>query len=356
MGDTNIEWATKVWNPTRGCRRVSSGCEHCYAERQAARHAGPGGAYEGLVAIGKNGPRWTGEARFLPHKLAEPFGWGGHHRVFVDSMSDLFYEGFFDEQIAAVFGVMAACPQHDFLVLTKRIEQAADWFRWVSSGRQPRAWCVGEAARLLEGFTHQGDLHEWPLPNVWLGVSVEDQATADERIPLLLKTPAAVHFVSAEPLLGRVNICQVPDSATRPMEFSARYTPLGDLDWVIVGGESGPGARPFDVAWARLLVETCAEAGVACFVKQLGARPWDSGLAERALGHRVASESVVEDFRLKLADRKGGAPAEWPLSLRVRQFPRSATNPQEFISASRAGEKQEEGAQTGAKTPAIPTA
>jgi protein gp37 len=153
-----------------------------------------------------------------------------------------------------------------------------------------------------EAFAEETDGEAWPIRNVWLGVSAENQETADERVPLLLQTPAAVRFVSAEPLLGHINFCYVPDDKTRP-EYSARYSPLGDLDWIIVGGESGPSARPCDVAWVRSIVEQCKEAGTACFVKQLGARPTILGLSAKTF------------------DRKGGDMAEWPADLRVRQFP-----------------------------------
>jgi protein gp37 len=344
VGDTKIQWATKSWNPTRGCRRVSPGCEHCYAEKQAYRHSGPGRPYEGLVELGRQGPRWTGEARFLDKKLREPLSWPAGQRVFVNSMSDLFFEEFTNEEIAAVFGVMGACPQHDFLVLTKRPARARAWFRWIGE-----AWgknlVTGQASRIetdpITSIQIQagrrvdlparqvgaGAFARWPLPNVWLGVSVEDQRRADERIPTLLELPAAVRFVSAEPLLGRVNICQVPDPKTRPMEFSARYTPLGDLDWVIVGGESGPGARPMDLAWARLLVSTCREANVPCFVKQLGADP----LMEPG------------PTSWPCTDPKGGDPDEWPKDLRVRQFPRTQRlNASGEVASSVDAEKEEE--------------
>jgi protein gp37 len=333
VGDTKIEWATRVWNPTRGCRRVSPGCENCYAERQAIRHSGPGRPYEGLVVLGRHGPRWTGEGRFLPNKLDEPLRWAGHQRVFVDSMSDLFYEGFHDDEIAAVFGVMAACPQHDFLVLTKRPERARAWFGSIGSAGWAERRCHSAAALWMRnGLPHPRD-NTWPLPNVWIGVSVEDQERADERIPLLLQLPAAVRFVSAEPLVGPVDLSPylagarlVPRPASldpRAATYPARLAvPAPRLDWVIVGGESGPGARPMDLQWARQVVQACAAGGVPCFVKQLGAAPI-SGRMDDYVGRRTFmwNGGYAQRLAMVLADRKGGDPAEWPQDLRTRRFP-----------------------------------
>lgn len=229
MADTKIEWATKVWNFTRGCRRVSSGCGGavgeggCYAERQAYRFSGPGQPYEGLVRLGKHGPQWTGKGRFVTEKLDEPLRWrapknGTRLRIFVNSMSDLFFDAFTNEDIASAFGVMAACPQHDFLILTKRPERMLDWFRWAEAGRDGRightaqircsqAACAAGLSPNAVGYDTVNGTSRWPWPlrNVWIGCSVEDQVTADERIPLLLETPAAVRFVSYEPALGPVD-------------------------------------------------------------------------------------------------------------------------------------------------------
>jgi protein gp37 len=311
VADTNIEWATKVWNPTRGCSRVNEGCRNCYAERQAIRHAGPGGSYEGLVEISKHGPRWTGEVRLIEEKLGEPLDWKKPQRIFVNSMSDLFHEKLgWERDIDRVWNVMAACKLHSFLVLTKRAENMRDYVQdWYRRSRVQA------------------------LQNIWLGVSVEDQATADERIPLLLEAPAAVRFVSYEPALAPVAFredwlrgqfleCpdETQDESTDPCMGCPGWSgPGGDycgavrgphLDWVIVGGESGPRARPFDITWAYAALRQCREAGVACFVKQLGARPIQ----------RVPSMNDPAAL-LGVHDRKGGDMAEWPENLRVREFP-----------------------------------
>ncbi len=335
MARTKIEWTDVTWNPTRGCSRVSEGCRNCYAERTAARFAygwdpssgevnRPNAPYAGLVRSTPKGPRWTGEVRLVPEKLSEPLRWRKPRRVFVDSMSDLFHEKIPDEYIAAVFGVMAACPQHTFQTLTKNPKRMLEWFgqlsgRWMAEPGQEAAVCCGSADVIRpEMIPDNKERVPWPLPNVMLGVSCEDQATADERIPLLLQTPAAVRFVSAEPLLEAVDL--------KPGWLRWPGTMLDHaLDWVIVGGESGPGARPCDVEWIRSIVEQCVEAGTACFVKQIGANaihgrfcePFYQDVPSRMRGHICKTE----DEPLELRDRKGGDINEWPEDLRVRQFP-----------------------------------
>jgi protein gp37 len=313
MGDkSKIQWTEATWNPVVGCTRVSAGCQHCYAERVAHRGMAP--QHRGLTVVGEKGPRWNGQVRFVPHVLDKPLRWKRPRRIFVNSLSDLFHESLSEEQIAAVFGVMAASPQHTFQVLTKRPARMVEWFRWAESyGDGYDLLRAGMPSGLLT-CAHEavsGDAWEdveppttemtpsaerfgtaWPLPNVWLGCSVEDQATADERIPLLVEVPAALRWVSYEPALGPVNFRRV-----------------SSLDWIVVGGESGPGARPFDVEWARSAIRQGREAGVPAFVKQLGANRYDNGKPFRSWG------------AMKLRDRKGGEPEEWPEDLRVREWP-----------------------------------
>ena len=322
---TSIEWTDATWNPVRGCSRVSRGCERCYAEGTARRFAGPGQPYEGLVRLdakGKPKAQWNGEVRFVPEKLAEPLSWRKPRRVFVNSMSDLFHEGLAFEQIAAVFGVMASAQRHTFQVLTKRPERAAAFFTWLTGqGEEVEAWvnepppsgsALPSACAILASahLTIDGDHWRsamrapWPLPNVWLGVSVEDQATADERIPALLTLPAAVRWVSYEPALGPADfgawIGAHHDACDCDRCFGVAQN---RIDWIVVGGESGPKARTFDIAWARSTVSACRAAGVPCFFKQAGSNPTLNG----------------EPVRLR--DRKGGDLAELPEDLRVRQWP-----------------------------------
>lgn len=309
--NSTIEWTDATWNPVRGCSRVSPGCENCYAERVAARFSGGGQPYHGLAfmklkTIGEDDtsartvPRWTGRVRLVPEHLADPLKWRRPRRIFVNSMSDLFHENLSDDEIAAVFGVMAAAPLHTFQVLTKRAERMHAWFHlwasglkvpdWEANGWQPQAWVCWDrtrtAAPLIRSSAWDATFMEvahavrWPLPNVWLGVSVEDQQRADERIPLLLKTPAAVRFVSAEPLLGPVDLRNIGArsgpvkidaltgcwSVPSNLDGHARQEPR--ISWVIAGAESGPGARPMDLQWARALRDQCVAAGVPYFFKQ----------------------------------------------------------------------------------------
>ena len=272
---TTIEWTDRTWNPTRGCTRVSSGCEHCYAERVARRFDRPGGSYEGLTTSG----RWNGEIRLVPEKVDDPLRWRKPSRVFVDSMSDLFHEGVPDDYIETVFHVMGLARQHQFQVLTKRPERMRALLQ---------SFEFQEVACEIDTDGGYASL-PWPFPNVWLGVSVEDQATADERIPLLLETPAAIRFLSCAPLLAPLDLGCLWVSPHRRA-----------IDWVIVGGESGPGARRCGEEWVRSIVEQCRESRTPCFVKQLGLY-WS-----RLHGAR---------------SRKGADPSEWPEDLRVRGFP-----------------------------------
>lgn len=338
MADTSIEWTDKVWNVTRGCRRVSPGCGGakgeggCYAERQANRFKGKGQPYEGLVTLGKQGPRWTGKGLLAVDKLDEPLHWRKPRRVFVNSMSDLFFEQFTNEEIAAVFGVMAACPEHTFQVLTKRAKRMREWFEWLDAERQKHdcaAWrCIREAnSRMRSQITFRdGPTTSWPLPNVHLGVSAENQKYAEERIPELLRTPAAVRWVSYEPALGPVDFskwdpgrCDCEVCSRTSVRCTASQHPL---DWIVVGGESGPGARPFDIGWARLVIAQGKAADVKVFVKQLGAHPFYA-FPPQAFPEDPSRWHAQALLSLYLKDRKGGTMSEWPEDLRVQEYPRT---------------------------------
>jgi protein gp37 len=338
---TGINWTDSTWNPIRGCSRVSPGCENCYAESTAARFSGPGMPYEGLAKPSARGlPKWTGEVRFIEEHLADPLRWRRPRRIFVNSMSDLFHERLPNEEIAAVFGVMAAAPRHTFQVLTKRPERMREWFRWIadegdellavvdeeppSGSPIPGACACFAKEKAIGGVLRDKDWREamrapWPLPNVWLGVTAEDQQRLDERVPILLDTPAAVRWVSAEPLLGQLDLTRIDAEAKARVDgmyqinpLTGRNTDMGRpcrdvarLDWIVVGGESGPRARPFDLAWARSIVDQCQTAGVPIWVKQLGADPID-GTAGCSVWQR---------------DKAGADWTDWPAELKVRRFP-----------------------------------
>ena len=257
--NSKIEWTDATWNPIRGCSRVSEGCRNCYAEKIAARFSKPDQPFHGLAEMKRGEARWTGVMQLVAGKLDEPLHWKKPRRVFVNSMSDLFHEKVNFEWIKKVWNVISECPQHTFQILTKRPQRMLDFAQWMAGADD-----ISIAA--------------WPR-NTWLGVSVEDQSTADERIPLLLKTPASVRFISAEPLLSEIKLRWEWVSAGKPLgggpqvnlrEPWAEPTPLPKLDWVICGGESGPGARPMHPDWARTIRDQCNAAAVPFFFKQWG--------------------------------------------------------------------------------------
>lgn len=266
---TGISWTDETWNPVRGCSRVSEGCRHCYAEQQAARIVrmgrGKPTTYDGLVRVVGGEARWTGRVVFDPAKLADPLRWRTPRRVFVNSMSDLFHDELTNEQIAAVFGVMAATQHITYQVLTKRARRMREWFEWAAHADNGDRMTSGDLAVYLDdtacdaiaghfnrchlGLTSPGAF-SWPLPNCWIGVSVENR-DALHRLDDLRAIPAAVRMVSAEPLLEDLG----------PVD-------LREIGWLISGCESGLLARPIGSEAFRSLRDQCSAAGVPFFLKQ----------------------------------------------------------------------------------------
>lgn len=232
---SQIEWTDATWNPVRGCTKVSAGCKNCYAETFAERWRGiPGHPYEQGFDL-----------RLVPEKLDQPLRWTRPRKIFVNSMSDLFHEGISDEYIAAVFGVMVLAKQHTFQVLTKRPERAVAFFKDITDG--------DGMLDTLRQFGVERDLPErFDFKNIVIGTSVEDSRVED-RVDRLREIPFMPRFLSIEPLLG-----PLPN------------LDLTDIDWVIVGGESGPGARPMNADWVREIRDQCVDAGVPFFFKQWG--------------------------------------------------------------------------------------
>lgn len=336
---STIEWTEATWNPVTGCTKVSQGCKNCYAETMWKRLSAPNMPYAGLAFT---------NVQCHPDRLDKPLRWKKPRRIFVNSMSDLFHEDVPDEFIDQVFAVMGTCKWHTFQLLTKRPARMLEWFseRWqpateatqrdtydrhlalaahtgidfppfvLDSIGEDRQDQVIQAMELLPFCTDpdQDSLYAqrgqsnlisqgWPLPNVWLGVSVEDQETFEERHQLLLNTPAAVRWLSMEPLLGPVDIDFNAINIGLEKDGYGNAAILGGIDWVVVGGESGPKARPFNTDWALSIVEQCSAAGVPCFVKQLG-------------GH------VIQGGERRIKKHKKGADmSEWPHELRVREYP-----------------------------------
>ncbi|MFF7335379.1 DUF5131 family protein [Streptomyces sp. NPDC008150] len=308
---TKIEWTQgddgapgQTWNPTTGCDRISPGCDHCYALTMAKRLKGMGQAkYQN-----DGDPRTSGPGFALtthPDTLTEPLRWKKPRKVFVNSMSDLFHARVPREFLARVFAVMAATPQHTYQILTKRPQRAARILTDLctcGAGHTPGVhfrsdmeWAATpHSPTYVPGLEH-GIYHRagWPLPNVWIGTSIESDKYA-RRADHLRNTPAAVRFLSAEPLLEALPSLD-----------------LAGINWLIPGGESGPGARPFNPAWAADLLDDARQAETAPFVKQLGtvwARDTTWG------GKTIAAHG----------DTKGGDPTYWPTHLRVREYPRTA--------------------------------
>ena len=346
MAKTKIAWTDRTWNPLCGCTHASRGCQSCYAERMAARLAAmadadiradrdPGRKKHYLGVIDPQTQKWNGNVALIEEALEDPFAWAKPCRVFVDSMADLFHEKVPFTFIDRVFAVMALCPQHTFQILTKRADRMLEYFRLRENG------FVGGAEVRVYEFVHQ--LHnrfgrmrgplldagwtvtrtrddgefkdvnieyggELPLPNVWVGVSAEDQDAADWRVPLLLQVPAAVRFVSCEPLLGPVNLrrylccpwCANEKPKTdgcgttyhtihgtdMPCPTKGRGQAVHNIDQVIVGAETGPQRRLMNERDACSLRDQCRDAGVAFFFKQgSGLHPQEHGTLEGVEWH-----------------------------------------------------------------------
>jgi len=248
---STIEWTDASWNPMRGCTKISPGCKHCYAATFAERFRGvPGHPFEQGFDL-----------RLVPEKLDEPLQWKKARKIFVNSMSDLFHKDIDDAYIMRVANVMLEANWHTYQILTKRSERMRDLLNSK----------LASAAK---------------APHIWWGVSAEDKKYGAPRIAHLQAAKVAVRLVSAEPLLEDLGTLN-----------------LKGINWLIIGGESGHGARPFHLDWARTLIRECKPQRIACFMKQVGRQPWDAGK------------------RLKLASAKGGDPSEWPVDIRVREYP-----------------------------------
>lgn len=329
--NSKIEWCDATWNPVAGCSKISQGCRGCYAIRQAHRMAGNPNPkikarYEGLTHIVNGHPEWNGVTRLNPDTLGVPRVWRRPRRIFVNSLSDLFHETLTVQDAEAVFREMLSASQHTYMILTKRADIMAERIPIIMNRVFGYSWTA------VPGF-------------IQMGVSVEDQPTADRRIPHLLLAPLTARFVSYEPALAAVNFRRIEhrpggsggpafiDALTGVSSTLCGSQRLPRLNQVIVGGESGPGARGFDLAWAQRTVDDCKASNVACFVKQLGAHPgevaYPSGVTDKEAhrwmveGWTRISTQTGEHWRkyYRLKDKKGGDMSEWPESLRVREFP-----------------------------------
>lgn len=310
MGDkSKIEWTEATWNPTVGCTHVSPGCDNCYAASLASGRLAGTPTYAGLASGGK----FTGEVRLLPDRLGQPLRWRRPRVIFVNSMSDLFHDDIPNEYIARVFAVMHDAEQHTFQILTKRHAR----LRSLLNSEDFYGQFVGAVAELRAAEQRYANPNvRWPLPNVWLGVSVETQQWADIRVPALLDTPAAVRFLSCEPLLGPLRLSHgLYDWDELDQSYVCRdhgwpecsQSPACNrIDWVIAGGESGARARPMHPDWARTLRDQCAAAGVPYFFKQAGEFTWQVGG-----GYREPDLYVSRETGQALPDHEVPAVGDW---------------------------------------------
>jgi protein gp37 len=325
---THIEWTDATWNPITGCSVVSPGCTNCYAMKLAGTRLKHHPSRAGLTNETKAGPVWNGQVRFNREWLDQPLRWKKPRMIFVCAHGDLFHESVPDTWIDEVLAVMAMSPRHTFQVLTKRpermrtylsasdlVERLADAVLGAHDPEEPLAghrsgvaWLDGRGSswgvtRAVQGLA--ASVHPWPLPNVWLGVSVEDQRRTEERIPILLDTPAAVRWVSAEPLLGPIDLMEI---IPNPIIYNSVHGMERLLDWVVAGGESGRDARPMHPDWARSLRDQCAAAGVAFLFKQWGSfRPCTPKELTSAYGAtRVTDATSSPAFMLPASKGRAG--------------------------------------------------
>jgi protein gp37 len=292
---TTIAWTDETINPIVGCSRISAGCEKCYAETAAKTARLQQFPQYQKVA------KWNGTVEFVESQLIKPYEWKKSKKIFICSMADIFHENVPFNWVEEIFYMIENCPQHTFQILTKRPERMIEFFDWY----------------IARNSDHSVEL-QWTMPdNIWLGVSCENQAMADKRIPLLMEIPAKVRFLSCEPLLEPINL-----SKFLPIEWSeiaedwieswpgiGSYSRDAYPDWIIVGGESGAGSRPCHIDWIRDIASQCQSAKVPVFIKQLGS----NAIATRS--------DNTGNYKLKLKDRKGSDILEWFDDLRLQQFP-----------------------------------
>jgi protein gp37 len=315
---TGIQWTGRVWNPTTGCDKVSPGCGlprfdgdnpgGCYAMAMAKRLKGMGQEkYQNDGDHRTSGPGFG--LALHPDVVNMPLRWRKPVMIFINSMSDLLHERVPPAFIARVLAVIAIAEWHTFQLLTKRhgrLRALLSSDSFVNAYIDAYEQLSGDLWRSSQKWADHLDSRDmpWPISNLWIGVSAEDQKWADIRIPALLDTPASVRFVSAEPLLGPVNLSPWLPRPFSPLEWADAgepgpedYPPM--LDWVIAGGESGPGARRCEMAWLALLAGQCAASGTPYFLKQVGS----------VLGREMGAGSHGADWDA------------WPEDLRIRQFP-----------------------------------
>lgn len=339
--NSKINWTERTWNVTGGCEKVSAGCLHCWAEQLTATRFKKNPRYCGLVKYGnkpKAKGRWSGKIKLFEDRLEQPLHWRDPALIFVNSQSDLFHEKVPFEFIDKVMAVISLCPQHCFQLLTKRANRAAKYFKVMYSGKRK----LGDALRQMgiDSFVHRlmiagafgakgGEEETYnppyqPFPNLHIGVTCENQKTRDERVPILLEIPAAVRFISCEPLLSFMCLNKY---FWRPIIETSHNDPLGEVvghepmknkpDWVIVGCESGSNRRPCKIEWVRSIVEQCKAAGVKIFIKQL--EMWGPN---RKHLYETAQQAKLHLGEIKMKSFVTHELKDFPKDSQVRQYPK----------------------------------
>ncbi len=301
---TNIEWTNETWNVIVGCSRISSGCQKCYAATAAASPRLQ--QFPQYQAVSK----WDGTVQFVESQLLKPLSWRKPKRIFVCSMADLFHANVLDEWIHQVMAVVALSPQHTFQILTKRPERMKEyfsqpnlWVKWYEAASVNLWDAVSDKFGGLINLQQYFTLQPFPLPNLWLGTSTENQQMADKRIPILLQIPAAIRFLSCEPLLEEIDFRQA-GAIQRLISDDYEWELVNeDIQWIVVGGESGPQSRPCHIEWIESIVQQCQQSQTPVFVKQLGANAYYQGQ------------------QFKTRDKKGVEIKEFPLQLQLQEFP-----------------------------------
>lgn len=308
MSKTKIQWADDTWNPTTGCSKVSEGCRNCYAK------FGMWPRLKAMSATVYHG-REFGDVMCHPERLDYPLRFSKPTKFFVNSMSDVFHPDIPDEFIDKIFAAMALSPRHIFQILTKRPVRMKEYLTNSQTPLNVQLESIDSRRSIKKQKQKRADI-SFPLPNVWLGVSVEDQETARERIPVLLQTPAAIRWISAEPLIESIDLRK-----KYWVECIEEYGDIGNeliklidgIDWIVVGGESGPNARPCAIEWIGDIVKECKSTKTPVFVKQMGA-------------YIVSTEEMDDEgkefiWRGTSDDMKGSVFHDFPKELQIRQYP-----------------------------------
>ena len=324
---TKIEWTNETWNPIIGCNKISPGCDNCYAEKMAHRLKFNPKTVGKYYFITNNG-KWTGEMHAFVDEFQKPLQWKNPRMIFVCSMGDLFHESVPFEWINRVFAVIASCQHHTFQILTKRPKRMKEYFDYINQesikyhAREVRNISYAES-RINVMLSDISNLkikdRKFPFNNLWLGVTTENQEQANKRIPILLQIPAAIRFVSCEPMLSNIDLTRVSKLTGLGLKYINSLSGIewyndidsnnynnwyGKLDWVICGGESGPKARPMHPNWVKSLRDQCKNAEVPFFFKQWG--EWTTSFMVPVDLSKVKNTSIDNTTYYKVGKKKAG--------------------------------------------------